>query len=327
MAPPVTLSRTARWRLPALGVLLLAGLVLVVAHLGELEHFARLAESAEPGWLAAALAAQLATYVAVATVWHLALERGGRRMPVRALLTLGLAKLFSDQALPSAGISGTAFALAALHRRGVAAELAMAVMLTSLVSYYGAALVMDGVGVLVLWAAHELHPWMIVIALVFALVAAALPGGILLAKNWSEERLARWSRSLRAVAPMLRAFAAAPTTLLRNPAVVLGSALLHGAVFLLDAATLWLMLQALGHPAGFLHCLAAFMMASMAGTIGLIPLGLGTFETTCVATLAVLGYPLEPALAATLLLRGFTMWLPMLPGLWLVRREAGSARP
>jgi hypothetical protein len=29
----------------------------------------------------------------------------------------------------------------------------------------------------------------------------------------------------------------------------------------------------------------------------------------------------EPALAATLLLRGFTFWLPMLPGLWLARRE------
>jgi hypothetical protein len=41
----------------------------------------------------------------------------------------------------------------------------------------------------------------------------------------------------------------------------------------------------------------------------------------------VLGSPLEAALAATLLLRGFTMWLPMLPGLWLVRREAGAARP
>jgi uncharacterized protein (TIRG00374 family) len=327
MARPVTPSRTARWRLPALGALLLAGVVVVVAHLGELEHFARLAESAEPGWLAAALAAQVATYAAVATAWHLALRGGGCRLSVRSLLPLGLAKLFSDQALPSAGISGTAFALGALQRRGVAPELAMAVMLTGLVSYYAAALVMDGVAVAVLWFARELHTWMAVIAVVFALLATAIPAAALLAKDWSEARMARWSRSLRGAAPMLRAFAAAPTTLLRNPALVLASALLHGSVFLLDAGTLWLMFQALGHPTGFLHCLAAFMMASMAGTIGLIPLGLGTFEATCVATLAVLGSPLEAALAATLLLRGFTMWLPMLPGLWLVRREAGAARP
>jgi glycosyltransferase 2 family protein len=326
MDTPAQRSGGGGWRRFALGMLLLGGLVLAVVHFGELEHFARLAESAEPAWLIAALAAQVATYGAVATAWHLALDRGGRRMPVRSLLPLGLAKLFSDQALPSGGISGTAFALGALHRRGVSPELAMAVMLTGLVSSYGAALVMDGVCVAILWAAHELHSWMIVIAVLFALLAAALPGGALLAKNWSEERLARWSRSLRGAAPMLRAFAAAPTTLLRNPALVLASALLHGSVFLLDTGTLWLMFQALGHPTGFLHCLAAFMMASMAGTIGLIPLGLGTFETTCVATLAVLGCPLEPALAATLLLRGFTMWLPMLPGMWLVRREAGPAK-
>jgi len=37
--------------------------------------------------------------------------------------------------------------------------------------------------------------------------------------------------------------------------------------------------------------------------------------------LATLGVPLEAALTATLILRGFTFWLPMLPGLWLARRE------
>jgi len=40
---------------------------------------------------------------------------------------------------------------------------------------------------------------------------------------------------------------------------------------------------------------------------------------------------LEAALTATLLLRGLTFWLPMLPGLWIARRELrpdgnGSAR-
>src|SRR4029077_7979535 len=34
-----------------------------------------------------------------------------------------------------------------------------------------------------------------------------------------------------------------------------------------------------------------------------------------------LGVAIEAALAATLLLRGLTFWLPMVPGLWLARRE------
>ena len=33
------------------------------------------------------------------------------------------------------------------------------------------------------------------------------------------------------------------------------------------------------------------------------------------------GVSVEAALAATLLLRGLTFWLPMPPGLWLARRE------
>ncbi|NTW53221.1 MAG: hypothetical protein HGB15_00300 [Chlorobaculum sp.] len=52
----------------------------------------------------------------------------------------------------------------------------------------------------------------------------------------------------------------------------------------------------------------------------LIPLGLGSFELTCAGVLVSLGARLETALTATLLLRGFTVWLPMIPGLLLTRR-------
>ena len=62
----------------------------------------------------------------------------------------------------------------------------------------------------------------------------------------------------------------------------------------------------------------------MAATLGPIPLGLGTFEAACGGMLSLLGVAIETALAATLLLRGFTFWLPILPGLWLARRAIAS---
>jgi len=65
-------------------------------------------------------------------------------------------------------------------------------------------------------------------------------------------------------------------------------------------------------------------MVSMAATLGPIPLGLGTFEAACVGMLSLPGVAIETALAATLLQRGLTFWLPMLPGLWLARREIAS---
>ena len=60
----------------------------------------------------------------------------------------------------------------------------------------------------------------------------------------------------------------------------------------------------------------------MAATLGPIPLGLGTFEAACVGMLSLLGVAIETALAATLLLRGLTFWLPMVPGLWLAKRRS-----
>ena len=103
--------------------------------------------------------------------------------------------------------------------------------------------------------------------------------------------------------------------------VLLPAAALQAGIVLCDAATLWVMLWALGQAAAPGLVLAAFLSASVVMEMGPIPLGLGSFEATCVSVLGLSGVPVAAALPATLLLRGFTLWLPMLPGLWLTRRE------
>jgi len=67
---------------------------------------------------------------------------------------------------------------------------------------------------------------------------------------------------------------------------------------------------------------SSFMLASLARTVGIVPGGLGTFEAVSVASLRAAGVSLAAALAATLLFRGFSFWLPMIPGWWLTRDEA-----
>jgi glycosyltransferase 2 family protein len=66
--------------------------------------------------------------------------------------------------------------------------------------------------------------------------------------------------------------------------------------------------------------LVGFILASMTATLTPIPIGLGTVEAGSVVILSLLDLPIEAALAA-FLLRGFSFRLPMLPGLWLVKRE------
>ena len=103
--------------------------------------------------------------------------------------------------------------------------------------------------------------------------------------------------------------------------------LLQFGVFLIDSATLAIMLKAIGSPLPFSTAFPAHVMASVAATIAPIPLGLGTYEATAVALLHVSGLPVESGLAAVLLLRGFTLWLPMIPGFWLARREMRHHSP
>jgi Mg2+-importing ATPase len=94
------------------------------------------------------------------------------------------------------------------------------------------------------------------------------------------------------------------------------------AVFVLDGATLWAMLRGLGVDARLPAVFSSFIVSSLARTLGILPGGLGTFEAASVATLALVGTPVAAALTATLLFRGLSFWLPLLPSVIMARREA-----
>lgn len=302
------------------GLLILAGLILLVSHYGELQHFVELLRKAEPSWLLLAVLLQVLTYVCVAGVWYLALRHEGQRHRLLPLVPLGIAKLFSDQVMPSGGISGTAFFITALKQRGVPANLCMATLLLSLMAYYGAYLLMALAAVLILGFYHALHLWIIALLVVFLMVAVGIPASALWLRRAGKRDLPPILLKIPGLHSMMQAVANAPGELIRDPVLLLTATCLHAMVFLLDAATLWVMLQVVGVEISIVSAFPAFMLASMVATVGPIPLGLGSFEVTCVSTLGLLGVPLEAALTATLLLRGFTLWLPMLPGMWLTHR-------
>jgi glycosyltransferase 2 family protein len=312
--------RSHKLRFWFVGVLLLSSLVLLVTHLGELEHFVQLVRQAEPKWLLLALLLQVATYISVAGVWCLALQRAGCGHSLISLIPLGVAKLFSDQVMPSGGMSGAAFFIAALDRRGVPTRVCMSALLLSMVSFYAAYLLVALTSILLLWFLHVIHAWMIAIVLVFCLVALGIPAGALWLRSLGSRKLPAILERIPGLNKLMNDIATAPRELLRSPDLVIITTLLHASVFLLDAATLWVMLQVVGINASFWVVFPSFVLASIVATLGPIPLGLGTFEVTCVSVLGTLGVPIEAALTATLLLRGFTMWLPMLPGMWMARR-------
>jgi len=308
------------------GAFLLVALVLVVSHVGEERRFAELARGAKPGWLLVAALLQAGTYFCAAAVWQRALQRARAGPRFLSLVPLGLAKLFTDQAVPSAGMSGTVLVVRALVRRGIPRGQAAAAMLVGLAAFYIAYALAVGAGVAALWVLGGLDRLLLVLASALALLAGAVPAAVLGFGGRFSGRLPRFLKRLPGARQAVSVLSEVPRGSLWGPRLAAETVGLQLGVFLLDAATLAAMLLAVSAPAPPEIVFASFVFASVVATLAFVPGGLGTFEGTCVAMLSAHGVAPEASLAATLLLRGFTFWLPMLPGLWLARREMGPRR-
>ncbi len=114
-------------------------------------------------------------------------------------------------------------------------------------------------------------------------------------------------------------FEQADAQLTRRRDLLVRATIYQLAIVLLDAATMWALVRSVGEAAPAAGVFASFMISSLLRTLGILPGGLGTFEAASVLTLELVGVPVAGALAATLLFRGLTFWLPMLPGLLLSR--------
>lgn len=322
LGKPSGLHTTLVW---LFGVAALITVILVVMHFGSLEKLSQLVHAARPEWLIGALFAQSATYLCAALVWHQALARAGHPLLLRTLVPIGIAKVFADQVLPSGGISGTMLVVHSLIRRAVLPEVALAAMLVGLVSYDAAYLVVVLVSAGLLGLHHRMSLALELGVSAFVIITIAVPLAVLALKRWGkrlgELKPFAWLSQCLGVTVLLRQLSEAPASLLRNTMLLFQTVALQGGIFLLDALTLWLAFRAIGQVPMPWIVFVSFAIASMVATIGPIPVGLGTFEATSVGMLHLLGVPVEAALAATLLLRGMTFWLPMIPGIWLARRE------
>ena len=309
----------ARWISWLFGLAILVAVALFVAYRSEEQEFARLVAHAQPPWLLLGLLLQLGTYIADARIWQQIIVRAGISRPLWSYMSLSLAKLFMDQVVPSGGMSGTLLVVSALDRRGIPRGTSMAAIVVDLMSYYAAYVVALVIALGVIWIRGDLTLFIILPAAIFAPVAAGIPAVLGLVSRGRTPP--QWIQRLPIVGSGLRALAEATPDIAHDGPLIARCMGLQGAIFLLDAGTLWSMLCALGlsvHPA---QVFASFMLSTLARTLGPMPGGLGIFDAASVATLKLMGVPIAAGLAATFLFRGFSYWLPMAPGILLARRE------
>jgi uncharacterized membrane protein YbhN (UPF0104 family) len=332
-APPDAPARRRRW-LRLAGVLAVLAMLTVELVLGwsSLAGALRHLRAPHAGWLAAAVAAELLAMSCYARMQRRILMSAGVRASYIEHIRLAYAAHSLNETLPGGAAFSTRFNYHQMRRFGASPAIATwSIALSGILSACALAVVTVA-GAL---AAGGDANWQHLVALL--VVAVLLTLGI--------RRVARHPEH---VEPLLRAPLAVLDRLRRRPAADgnervrgfldgLRAARLapgHAAAatsyallnWLLDAACLWLCFQAIGeHPAEPTAVLLAFCAAMAAGTITVVPGGLGIIDSALTLGLVAGGVPAAAALAVVVLYRiislGFIMSLGWL--MWLRIRLIG----
>ena len=309
----------------ALPLLLMVALLtgFFLAHRADGPKLARALEHASPWWLAVAFAIQVLRYVCAGQVWRVALRQLGVRLRSKTMIRLAVERIYFDQLIPAAGLGGSAINIRTLKRSGVPAADSTTAFLADVVSDYIVYALCAAACLLVLWVRQDLNQLVAVTASFFTLIVIAVLAAVVWIvrhRDWClPPRLARFEKLRRAMT-VLREL---DTQTVSSPRLLTRLTGWQLALYLLDGATLDVALRALGVvlDPGAVYC--SFIVAKMAGTLAIVPGGLGTFDAAAVAMLTMYDVPLGAALAAVILYRGFTLWLPLIPGAFLARHHFG----
>jgi hypothetical protein len=209
-----------------------------------------------------------------------------------------------------------------LVRRGVASAVAVTALFIAALSYYAAYFMVGLLAFVLLWHSGDLNNAWRSLFIAFAVVVAAIGIALLLLSRSRDGLIPAAIQRWRPFAQLARMLSRVRVDMVHDPRLILEVVALQASIFFLDAATLWCTGRAVGLTVDVGSSFMSFILASVVATLSPIPLGLGSFEGTCTGLLHLMGGGLEASLAATLILRGLTLWFPMLPGLIMIRREA-----
>jgi Mg2+-importing ATPase len=320
--PRTSAFKTGDWLSWFIGAAVLVAVVAAALHLSEAKAFVRLAEEAELCWLALALILQAATYFAEGEIWRAIGRAAGRALGVASAFVFSLAKLFVDQAIPSAGLSGTLVVARGLARQHVPQAAITGGVVARLVSYYAAYVVSLGAAVVIAVFHGQANALIELVCVAFVVFAVLFCIGVLALSGRPGGEWRRRSTRYTHLREGLQLLESADPKIARSPRLILQSTALQLCIVALDAATMWALIRAMGSDAAPASVFASFMISTLFRSLGILPGGLGSFEAVSVVTLKMVAVPIPVALSATLLFRALTFWLPMLPGMWCSRRVA-----
>ena len=324
-------SGRVRWAGRAVMLGALAACVVVFRDdLPDLGAVWRVVIHAGPGWLACAVAAQLASMAMFARVQRRLLRAGGVRMSLPRAIRMTYAGNALSTTLPAGPAISVAFNFRQYRRAGAPARLATTVVLL------GGAIMTSAYAVVAL-AALVAEPRSRTFA-VAALTVLAAFGSVLVAasRRRGSELTALVRRILRPVlghrlaAPFAGPLCEGRADLRLRPAdwaMLTGASLLN---WLFDILSLAAAGRAVGLHAALYAITLAYFAAQAAGSlVPLLPGGLGAIEGSLAASLVAFGALAAPAGAAVALYRLVSFWGVVGAGwlAWLAVKAGEQDRP
>ena len=305
-----------------LGLLLAAGVILMI---GKASGFAKLTDrlaEAHGGWLTFALFAQVASVLGFVAAFRGMVALGGRvRIGAGTTTHVVLASLGATRLLAAAGAGGLAVNYWALRRLGIPAResvVRVLVLNTVLYAVFGLAGVASALTLLASASAPigMTIPWIAVVgvcALAAAWVSRPERAERLSADPGPREHGHRFMTALRRGIASAVAAVVETRLVFRDPrqhAGLLGGA---AAYWVGDIACLWLGLRAFDVDVGVATVVLGYVTGYVANVLPLPTGGVGGVDAAMTFALNALGIPLEDALAGVIAYRAIGFWLPTIP--------------
>ncbi len=315
-----------------MAVLVVAG-YFVAIHARDLRAASHLLAGLRWPWILVAVLCEGVSMLVLARLQRRLLRIGGAKVSIRTMLGVTVAANAMDATLPGGIAWAGAWVFNQLSRRGVPrAQRVWMFLAAGAVSSFTLFVVVAG-GVELAGGSGPMAGLRIP-----ALILASIPlaGGawlllrriprVRLACQAAGRRLAARSLFARRLQRVLGGFAGRLTTVRPGPAAWADALAMGLANWLLDAAVLIAVLQALAIPVPWRAILVIYGVVQVAGSLPVTPGGLGIVEGSLAGLLAAYGTGGEQALAAVMAYRLVSFW-GMVPAGWLVWLHLSFWRP
>jgi glycosyltransferase 2 family protein len=293
---------------PATVAILAAGGLAVYLLLPEVSSIAEVRSAvahADKAWLA--VTAVTGMLAVIASTWTI-LGSARDPLPVGRAVAVQIAAAFTGRTTVAA-MGYYAINLAFLERLGLRRANAVGVLIINRAATVVVTGIATVIGLLIIGNAvpigHVSIPWWAGVALAGVIVAVA----VVLASPYGRDRI------VRPLATMLRRLLATMGPTLRRPIRTVQLIGGETAFLALSAAGIATTLSAFGVRYPVVAVIAVYIVASTLGQMLPTPGGVGAVEGALVAGLTAIGIHSSDAIAAALVARVLTFWLPVLPGI------------